>query len=60
MIQREENRWVLSEVLKLENVDCWRTERGSLFQEVGPETEKACKLSSKQTKKILENQKNED
>ena len=41
MIQREENRWVLSEVLKLENVDCWRTERGSLFQEVGPETEKA-------------------
>ena len=25
----------------MDEVDCWRTERGSLFQEVGPETEKA-------------------
>ena len=42
MIQKEENRWVLSEILKLENVDCWQTERGSLFQETEPETEEAC------------------
>ena len=41
MIQGEENRWVLREALKLEKVGCWRTERGSLFQEVGPETGKA-------------------
>ena len=39
--QGEENRWVFREVLKVEKVGCWRTERGSLFQECGPETEKA-------------------
>ena len=41
MIQREENRWGFREALKLEKVDCWWTERGSLFQKTEPETEKA-------------------
>ena len=35
------NRWDFRDVLKPEKVDCWRTERGSLFQVSGPETEKA-------------------
>ncbi len=41
MNQGEENRWVFREVLKVEKVGFCRTERGSLFQESGPETEKA-------------------
>ena len=39
--QGDVNRYVLRDVLKLEKVDFWRTERGSLFQQCGPETEKA-------------------
>ena len=39
--QWEGKRWVFREVLKEENVGCWRTDSGSSFQERGPETEKA-------------------
>ena len=41
MIQGKENRWSFKEALKLEKVDCWQTEKGSVFQETEPETEKA-------------------